>query len=112
MFAVAVGFLLKALLKTLARPFAAFGEHLLLDVSQRAGRLILCIHGPPIHRCLFRMGGTPFTPLLWGQCQVAPVWRIRLQSSQPVVACLRHSPSVLSGESYIVLKEFLVGNRV
>ena len=72
MFAVAVGFLLQALLQTLAGPFAAFGQHLLFNLSQRAGGLLLWIHGPPINGFVFRMGGKPFTLPLWGQCQVAP----------------------------------------
>ena len=72
MFAVAVGDLLEFLLESLAHPLAPFGFNLEFDVAQGARSSGVCVHGPPICGCRFRMGGNPFTPALGGQCQVAP----------------------------------------
>jgi len=78
MFAVLIGFLLETLLQALARPLAAFREHFLFDLAQRARSLGLGGHGPPGGCGVFRMGGEPFTPPLWGQCQDAPVFDGRI----------------------------------
>jgi len=61
----AVSFLLEFLLQPLAHPVAAFGQYLVFDLAQRAGAWMLCVHGPPIKRFRFRMGGEPFTIPLW-----------------------------------------------
>ena len=72
MFAELISLLLQALLKSLARPFAALLQHLLFDLPQRARACRLGRHGPPFRCSVFATGGDPFTPLLWGQCQDAP----------------------------------------
>lgn len=72
MFAVLIGCLLETLLQALARPLAAFREHFLFDLAQGARNLGFGGHGPPMGWCVFQMGGEPFTPPLWGQCQDAP----------------------------------------
>jgi hypothetical protein len=43
-----VGLLLQSLLKSLARPLAAFRHHFHLDLSQSAGRLWLWVHPFPL----------------------------------------------------------------
>jgi hypothetical protein len=72
-----VGLLLQSLLKSLSRPLATFRHHFQLNLPQRAGPLMLCIHPFPLVDFLLWPDEEPFTPLSKpysrGQCQDAPV---------------------------------------
>jgi hypothetical protein len=68
-----VGFFLQALLKSLSRPFAAFGHHFLFDLPQRPGARRFCLHPFPFVKVLWWLDEEPFTPYDFrGQCQDAP----------------------------------------
>jgi hypothetical protein len=45
---MSVGFFLQSLLKSLARPFAPFGHYFHLNLTQRPGTRLLCVHPFPL----------------------------------------------------------------
>jgi hypothetical protein len=51
-----VGLLLQSLLKSLSRPLASFRHHFQLDLSQRAGSLMLSVHPFPLVDFFARAG--------------------------------------------------------
>lgn len=78
MFAVVVGGLLEVLLQSLAHPLAVFGCDFEFARAQRARACWSGVHGPPAVGCLFREGGEPFTPPLWGGAKLRPNGKLRV----------------------------------
>ena len=53
---MAVGFCLQSLLESLACPFAAFGLHFHLYLSQRPGARLFCVHPFPFVKVVVAAG--------------------------------------------------------
>jgi hypothetical protein len=45
---MSIGFFLQPLLESLARPFASFGHHFHLDLTQRPGARLFSVHPFPL----------------------------------------------------------------
>jgi hypothetical protein len=71
-----VGFFLQSLLKSLSRPFAAFGHDFHLNLTQRPGTRLFSVHPFPLVVFFCWSDEEPFTPsskpYSRGQCQDAP----------------------------------------
>jgi len=51
-----VGFLLQSLLESLARPFAPFSHYFQLNLTQRPGARLFCVHPFPLVVVLLLVG--------------------------------------------------------
>src|SRR5688572_10260338 len=99
---MSVGFFLQSLLKSLARPFASFGFHFQLNLSQRPRTRLLLFHPFPFVKGLLGRMRNPLQPRLWGAVSRCALSQLRKVAVLDGGALNPHSfPSIGRGQSLL-----------